>query len=111
MNKKEVESNFFPIAQNQTALPLASSSPLTLLSLIPEEEVWLAKQKSPRTRKAYRQDVAHFMKTLFITSLDELRSVDHRAVIAWERIMREEEKCESSTVRRRLSSLSSLSMV
>jgi site-specific recombinase XerD len=48
------------------------------------------------------------MKTLFISSLDELRTVDHRAVIAWERIMREEEKCESSTVRRRLSALSSL---
>ena len=38
----------------------------------------------------------------------QLRQVDHRAVIAWERIMREEERAAASTVRRRLSALSSL---
>jgi hypothetical protein len=37
-----------------------------------------------------------------------LRQVDHRAVIAWERIMREEQGAAASTVRRRLSALSSL---
>jgi hypothetical protein len=34
------------------------------LALIPEEEVWLASRKSARTRRAYRNDVAHFMKTI-----------------------------------------------
>jgi hypothetical protein len=47
-------------------VPTASSggiriSILAQLALIPEEDIWLAKQKSPRTRRAYRQDVAHFM--------------------------------------------------
>ena len=78
------------------------------LAAIPEEEIWLASQKSARTRRAYKQDVAHFMRTLGITTPDQLRQVDHRAVIAWERIMREEERAAASTVRRRLAALSSL---
>jgi len=95
------------------ALPAATPRPGQLASLIdlaaiPEEEVWLASQKSARTRRAYKQDVAHFMKTLGITTPDQLRQVDHRAVIAWERIMREEDGAASSTVRRRLAALSSL---
>jgi len=81
---------------------------LERLAEIPEEEVWLASQKSARTRRAYRLDVAHFMRTLGITTPDQLRQVDHRAVIAWERIMREEERAAASTVRRRLAALSSL---
>jgi integrase/recombinase XerD len=48
------------------------------------------------------------MRTLHITSYDELRKVDHRAVIAWERMMREIDEAEPSTVRRRLAALSSL---
>jgi site-specific recombinase XerD len=81
---------------------------LDALAAIPEEEVWLASQKSARTRRAYKLDVAHFMTTLGITTPDMLRQVDHRAVIAWERIMREEQGAAASTVRRRLSALSSL---
>ncbi len=52
---------------NAPALPTAIIRPGQLASLddlaaIPEEEVWLASQKSARTRRAYRQDVAHFMR-------------------------------------------------
>jgi site-specific recombinase XerD len=83
-------------------------SVIQALAEIPEEEIWLAKQKSKRTRRAYTQDVRHFMRTLNIHSYDELRQVDHRAVIAWERIMREIDKAAASTIRRRLSALSSL---
>jgi integrase/recombinase XerD len=78
------------------------------LAEIPEEEIWLAKQKSARTRRAYRLDVRHFMAMLEITDAAQLRQVDHRAVIAWERHMREVERAAPSTVRRRLSALSSL---
>src|SRR5712691_5983602 len=77
-------------------------------ALIPEEEVWLASRKSARTRRAYRNDVAHFMRTFGIRSPEELRKIDHRAVMAWERLMREEEGSQASTVRRRLAALSSL---
>jgi site-specific recombinase XerD len=87
------------------------TKPLTVmerLAEIPEEEVWLAKQKSARTRRAYRLDVRHFMATLGIITTDELRQADHRVVIAWERAMREVERAAPSTIRRRLSALSSL---
>ena len=90
-------------------LPASKSplpSPLAKLADIPEEEIWLAKQKSKRTRRAYKLDVQHFMRTLHITTYEELRKVDHRAVIAWERIMREIDEAEPSTIRRRLAALS-----
>jgi integrase/recombinase XerD len=76
--------------------------------VIPEEEIWLASQKSARTRRAYRQDVAHFMRRFGITTPEQLRQVDHRAVIAWEQMMREHEGAAPSTVCRRLAALSSL---
>src|SRR3954452_8008786 len=90
--------------------PSVSPPPVLLetLAAIPEEEIWLAKQKSPRPRRAYRLDVRHFMRALGITEIDQLRSVDHRAVIAWERMQREQEGAAASTVRRRLAALSSL---
>ena len=66
-----------PQASASTAL-----SPIARLADIPEEEIWLAKQKSSRTRRAYKLDVQHFMRTLHIQSYDEPRQVDHRAVIA-----------------------------
>jgi integrase/recombinase XerD len=79
------------------------------LAEIPEETIWLQKQKSPRTRRAYRRDVQHFIKTLGITTPAELRQADHKAVIAWERFMGETEHAARSTIRRRLAALSSLS--
>src|SRR5437667_12663807 len=78
------------------------------LAGIPEEEIWLASRKSARSRRAERNDVAHFMKTFGIRSPEELRKIDHRAVMAWERLMREEEGIQATTVRRRLAALSSL---
>ena len=95
------------VAREASAAPQILST-IDRLADIPEEEIWLAKQKSARTRRAYRLDVRHFMATLGITSTDELRQVDHRAVIAWERTMRETERAAPSTIRRRLSALSSL---
>src|SRR6202167_2954233 len=83
-------------------------SAIAALAEIPEEDIWLAKQKSKRTRRAYKQDVRHFMRTLRIRSYEELRQVDHRAVIAWEHIMREVDRSAPSTIRRRLAALSSL---
>jgi Phage integrase family len=47
--------------------PLA---PLDALAAIPEEEIWLAKQKSPQTRRAYRLDVRHFTRAVGITTTE-----------------------------------------
>src|SRR5690242_10392588 len=100
---------------NKTIKSLAPSSrgavqqiSVDQLAGIAEEEIWLASRKSARTRRAYRNDVAHFMRTLNIRSFDELRRVDHRAVMAWEHLMREQQGSQAATVRRRLAALSSL---
>src|SRR5215831_10326806 len=78
--------------RDETTLPIVTDagrhrggvSTVAQLADIPEEEIWLQKQKSARTRRAYRLDVQHFMKTLDITTAAELRQADHKAVIAWE---------------------------
>ena len=100
-----VPSAVLPLARFSAAGQLST---IEALAEIPEEDIWLAKQKSKRTRRAYKQDVRHFMRTLNIRSYNELRQVDHRAVIAWEHFMREIDKSASSTIRRRLAALSSL---
>ena len=87
---------------------LPSTSALAKIAAIPEEEVWLSMQKSARTRRAYAQDIKHFLSTLRITSSEDFREIDHRAVTVWERTMREQEGSEASTIRRRMAALSSL---
>ncbi|MEN9845142.1 MAG: hypothetical protein RIS36_289 [Pseudomonadota bacterium] len=82
-----------------TNLLQALSPTLAAVAAIPEEEIWLAKQKSLRTRRAYRQDVLHFMQTVGARSREELSTIDHKAVIAWERYMREVEGVQASTIR------------
>ena len=107
--------NDFPAGGRRmtTALPVPAGrrhqlATLDQLAAIPEEEIWLAKQKSAQTRRAYRLDVRHFMRALGITTTGALRQVDHRAIIAWERMQREQEGAKASTIRRRLAALSSL---
>jgi integrase/recombinase XerD len=94
------------LALPREALPIPST--IDALATIPEEAVWLASRKSVETRKAYVHDVRHFLRTLGITCQDELRQVDHRAVVAWEQHMREVERSHPATIRRRLAALSSL---
>ncbi len=104
--KRVTEKNPRAIVVSRQTPPVRVS--VDALAAIPEEEVWLASRKSARTRRAYRNDVAHFMKTFGIRSLEELHKIDHRAVMAWERVMREEEGIQATTVRRRPAALSSL---
>ncbi len=104
--KRAKEKNTRAVVVSRQQAPTRVS--VDALAAIPEEEVWLASRKSARTRRAYRNDVAHFMKTFGIASPEELRKIDHRAVMAWEHLMREEEGIQATTVRRRLAALSSL---
>jgi hypothetical protein len=83
-------------------------STIAELAAISEEEIWLSEQKSARTRRAYRLDVQHFIRTLSVATVEERRQADHKAVIAWERYMREVEHAASPTIRRGLATLSSL---
>ena len=89
--------------------PAAASSPLDQLAAIPEEEIWLAKQKSAQTRRAYRLDVRHFMRALGIT--DDGRACA-RSITApsspGSGCSANRKAQQPSTVRRRLAALSSL---
>lgn len=84
-------------------------SQVDLLAQVPEEEVWLAGQRSDQTRRAYRADVRHFIRTLGVSSSAELYAVTPAAVIQWVRSMEAEDPApRPKTIRRRLSALSSL---
>jgi len=57
----------------QGALPSEALGLVGLLAQVPEEDVWLAGLRSPRTKKAYQLDVADFIATLSISSQEQLR--------------------------------------
>jgi integrase/recombinase XerD len=97
--------------QNDRQLPVEAGvgkgPSLQFLQSVPEEDIWLAGQLSPHTRRAYKRDVAHFVRTVGIQSAGELRQVNRAAVVAWQNIMKER-GTKPRTIRRRLSALSSL---
>jgi integrase/recombinase XerD len=101
-----------PNDKKSTLLPGISEPPERGLSVhlpqsVPEEDVWLAGQLSPHTHRAYKRDVAHFVRVMRIQSADELRQVNRAAVVAWQNVMKEH-GVKPRTIRRRLSALSSL---
>ena len=96
--------------QSQALVLHASSTALAImerLAEIPEEELWLQNQRSAHTRRAYKEDVRHFMRMFKIVTHEELRATNRAAVIAWVRKMEAEEE-KPRTICRRLSALSSL---
>ncbi len=95
--------NRLPTVANRPTRPLS----LRLLQSVPEEDVWLAGQLSAHTRRAYKRDVAHFVRAMSIRSAEELRLVNRAAVVAWQNLMKEQ-GAKPRTIRRRLSALSSL---
>ena len=69
--------------------------------------MWLAGQLSAQTREAYRKDVREFVSATGLKSVSDLRRVGRATIIGWVNSMREQ-KLAPRTIRRRLSSLSSL---
>jgi hypothetical protein len=65
MMERNGTTRTLPVPIGTEAAPARVSS-IAQLAAIPEEEIWLQKQKSPRTRRAYRIDVQHLMRTLGI---------------------------------------------
>jgi len=67
----ETEEHEAQTAGVNAVLPSPNDDPravstVAALADMPEEDIWLAKQQSKRTRRAYKQDVEHFMRTLRI---------------------------------------------
>ncbi len=77
------------------------------LAEVPAEEEWLANITSPKTRRAYRNDVREFIGYAGLDNYMELRSVARSHIIGWRKDM-ESRQLSDSTIRRKLSALSSL---
>ena len=77
------------------------------LAEMPAEMEWFANLDNPRTRRAYRIDVADFMAFVGIARPEEFRIVTRAHFIAWRRDL-EERGLSAPTIRRKLSALSSL---
>jgi integrase/recombinase XerD len=77
------------------------------LADVPPEEEWLANITNLKTRRAYKEDVREFIAFTGLQDYMGLRSVGRSHVIAWRKEM-ERRGLASSTVRRKLSALSSL---
>jgi integrase/recombinase XerD len=74
---------------------------------VPPEEEWLANITNLKTRRAYKEDVREFIAFTALHDYMGLRSVGRSHVIAWRKDM-ERRGLAPSTVRRKLSALSSL---
>jgi integrase/recombinase XerD len=77
------------------------------LADVPAEIEWLANITNKKTRRAYKCDVAEFSAFAGLTESSQLRTVTRAHVIAWRNDM-EARELEPTTMRRKLSSLSSL---
>src|SRR5882724_630483 len=77
------------------------------LANVPPEIEWFANIDNPRTRRAYKTDIEEFSAFVGIHRPDEFRSVTRSHVIAWRKTL-EERALSASTIRRKLSALSSL---
>jgi len=77
------------------------------LSDVPPETEWLANITSEKTRRAYQNDVAEFLRFTGLSISGQLRSVARAHVIAWRKDM-ERRGLSVATIRRKLSALSAL---
>lgn len=77
------------------------------LADVPPEVEWLANITNPKTRRFYKRDVAEFMGFTGLKDSSELRAVARAHVIAWRKDL-ESRNLSAASIRRKLSSLSSL---
>jgi len=77
------------------------------LADVPPEREWLANLTNDKTKRAYKADVAEFIAFTGLKESVDLRSVVRAHVILWRKDM-ENRKLAKASIRRKLSSLSSL---
>lgn len=77
------------------------------LSEVPAELEWFANIDNANTRRAYIRDVKEFMAFTGIVEPQEFRDVTRAHIIAWRKQL-ESRELSASTIRRKLSALSSL---
>ena len=77
------------------------------LSEVPPELEWLANIPNEKTRRAYQLDITDFSTFVGIQRPEEFRLITRAHVIAWRKDV-ERRRLSPSTIRRKLSALSSL---
>src|SRR5262245_52073504 len=85
---------------------LSAKEFLDLADVPPEIELF-ANITNRQTRRAYQNDLKDFMRFARITDLEVFRVVTRAHLIAWRKEL-ERRGCEGSTIRRKLSAVSSL---
>jgi len=84
---------------------LLTNAEFTALADVPPEVEWFANIVNPNSRRAYRNDLLHFMRFTGIVRPEEFRLVSRAHVIAWRKTL---EPLAPASVRRKLSALSAL---
>lgn len=97
---------------HELSLPAADARRLTApefqrLAAMPAAAEWFANLDNPRTRRAYRADLADFGHFLGLTTAEEFRAVTRAHVLAWRGEL-ERRGLAGATVRRKLAALASL---
>ena len=92
---------------------LLTAAEFQRLAEVPPEAEWFKNISSPATKRAYENAIADFMRFVGIKRPEEFRQITRAHVIAWrdelgERISPEGESLSGTTIRHRLSALSSL---
>src|SRR6266478_2968051 len=77
------------------------------LADVPPEIEWFANITNPQTRRAYQNDLKDFMRFARISNPEVFRIVTRAHLIAWRKDL-ERRGSEGSTIRRKLSAVSSL---
>lgn len=77
------------------------------LAAVPAELEWFANLDNPRTRRAYRGDLAEFMAFVGIAAPEQFRGVTRAHVLAWRQAL-EQRGLNGASIRRKLAALSSL---
>lgn len=87
--------------------PALTPAQYQALADVPPELEWLANLPNNKTRRAYKSDVEDFSRFAGLRAPAELRTVARAHIIAWRKSL-EDRKLRPSSVRRKLSALSSL---
>ncbi len=98
-------SDLTPVTTNEKRL--LTQAEFQGLSEVPPELEWFANIDNARTKRAYESDLKDFLAFVGIREPREIRQVTRAHVLAWRKTL-EERALSASTIRRKLSALSSL---
>src|SRR5690349_6791249 len=107
MGSKGSKDDFSPAPVAAGGERLLSKSEFQRVADVPPEAEWFGNLTNENTKRAYRNDVASFIRFVGIKGATDFRTVTRAHVIAWRKAL-EKRKLAPATTRRKLSALSDL---